>query len=68
MDQIYSGAVRVKIRQANKIHGAANSNCPCFRYSKYEVPTFTKKRMASKPESVESMMIPNKTNSSGMIQ
>lgn len=30
IDQIYSGAVRVKIRQANRMQGAANSNCPCF--------------------------------------
>lgn len=30
MDQIYSGAVSVKIRQAKRMHGAANSNCPCF--------------------------------------
>ncbi len=30
IDQIYSGAVSVKIRQAKRMHGAANSNCPCF--------------------------------------
>ena len=30
IDQIYSGAVSEKIRQANRMQGAANSNCPCF--------------------------------------
>lgn len=30
----YSGAVSVKMRQANRMQGAASSNCPCLRYSK----------------------------------
>ena len=43
---MYSGAVRVKIRQANRIAGAVNSKLPCFLYSKYAVPTLTKNRIA----------------------
>ena len=29
--QMYKGAVREKMRQANKMAGAVKSNCPCFR-------------------------------------
>ena len=32
--QIYSGAVKVNTRQANRIAGAPYSNCPCFLWSK----------------------------------
>ena len=31
MPQMYSGAVSINTNEANKIAGAASSNCPCFR-------------------------------------
>ena len=43
---MYRGAVRVNNRQANRMAGLANSNCPCLRYSNQELPTFTKKSTA----------------------
>ena len=46
-DQIYSGAVRVNIRQAKRIPIGVHSICPCLRYSMYARPIFTNSSIAS---------------------
>ena len=48
-------------KQAKRMAGAANSNWPCLRYSKYEVDTLTKNRMTSTTSMTGNMHYMEKT-------